>query len=77
MLPENNTYGEWPLSGEIDIVESRGNGISYTKQYVSYLFPLSSNILINLFLSSLFNRISISEAATSFERHSTGVQQFS
>lgn len=29
MLPENNVYGDWPLSGEIDIAESRGNPISY------------------------------------------------
>lgn len=25
LLPQYNTYGTWPLSGEIDIVESRGN----------------------------------------------------
>lgn len=25
MLPKSNYYGEWPSSGEIDIVESRGN----------------------------------------------------
>ena len=25
MLPVDNKYGEWPLSGEIDIAESRGN----------------------------------------------------
>jgi hypothetical protein len=29
MLPKNNTYGEWPNSGEIDIVQSRGNDITY------------------------------------------------
>ncbi|EJD35002.1 concanavalin A-like lectin/glucanase [Auricularia subglabra TFB-10046 SS5] len=29
MLPTNNTYGEWPASGEIDIAESRGNGWKY------------------------------------------------
>jgi hypothetical protein len=29
MMPVNNTYGPWPESGEIDIMESRGNGISY------------------------------------------------
>lgn len=29
MMPENSTYGEWPRSGEIDIVESRGNGYDY------------------------------------------------
>ncbi|TVY31024.1 Beta-1,3-glucan-binding protein [Lachnellula hyalina] len=29
MLPMNDTYGPWPLSGEIDIMESRGNNHSY------------------------------------------------
>ena len=29
MLPVNDTYGPWPLSGEIDIMESRGNNYTY------------------------------------------------
>ena len=29
MLPTHNEYGDWPASGEIDIVESRGNPPSY------------------------------------------------
>jgi hypothetical protein len=29
MLPKSNEYGPWPASGEIDIVESRGNDASY------------------------------------------------
>jgi beta-glucanase (GH16 family) len=29
MLPEKNVYGTWPESGEIDIMESRGNDLSY------------------------------------------------
>ncbi|KAM5543724.1 hypothetical protein V8D89_002341 [Ganoderma adspersum] len=32
MLPKDNKYGPWPLSGEIDIMESRGNGLSYPAQ---------------------------------------------
>ena len=28
MLPKHNPYGNWPASGEIDIVESRGNSAS-------------------------------------------------
>jgi len=28
MLPKHNAYGGWPASGEIDIVESRGNDAS-------------------------------------------------
>lgn len=31
MLPVNNTYGPWPLSGEIDIAESRGNNYTYSQ----------------------------------------------
>jgi len=31
MLPVNNTYGVWPASGEIDIVEARGNNYTYTQ----------------------------------------------
>lgn len=30
MLPRDNYYGNWPASGEIDIMESRGNAPSYT-----------------------------------------------
>lgn len=29
MMPEESVYGEWPRSGEIDIMESRGNGRDY------------------------------------------------
>ena len=30
MMPESDTYGPWPNSGEIDIMETRGNAASYT-----------------------------------------------
>ncbi|KAI0320475.1 concanavalin A-like lectin/glucanase domain-containing protein [Amylostereum chailletii] len=36
MLPVENKYGQWPLSGEIDIMEARGNGISYP-QGINYV----------------------------------------
>ena len=29
MLPRHNQYGVWPSSGEIDIMESRGNAVGY------------------------------------------------
>jgi beta-glucanase (GH16 family) len=29
MLPRDSVYGEWPRSGEIDILESRGNNYTY------------------------------------------------
>lgn len=31
MLPVKDTYGPWPASGEIDIVESRGNNWTYAQ----------------------------------------------
>ncbi|KAK7737295.1 hypothetical protein SLS53_006598 [Cytospora paraplurivora] len=31
MMPANSTYGPWPASGEIDIVESRGNNHTYAQ----------------------------------------------
>ncbi|KAJ7113085.1 glycoside hydrolase family 16 protein, partial [Mycena epipterygia] len=37
MLPVDEAYGGWPLSGEIDIMEARGNGPSYPKQGVNYV----------------------------------------
>ena len=30
LLPTNNAYGTWPASGEIDIMESRGNSPGYS-----------------------------------------------
>lgn len=37
MLPVDNKYGPWPMSGEIDIMEARGNGIRYPKQGSNYV----------------------------------------
>ncbi|KAF8063423.1 GH16 beta-1,3-glucan recognition protein [Lyophyllum atratum] len=37
MLPVDNKYGAWPLSGEIDIMEARGNGPSYTRQGTNWV----------------------------------------
>lgn len=31
MMPKDNKYGPWPLSGEIDIMESRGNNYTYSQ----------------------------------------------
>ena len=49
MLPVDEAYGPWPMSGEIDIMESRGNGVDYKAQYVvccSYSY--SSSIRLRL-----------------------------
>ncbi|KAF2136574.1 glycoside hydrolase family 16 protein [Aplosporella prunicola CBS 121167] len=31
MLPKDNVYGDWPASGEIDIMETRGNNYTYSQ----------------------------------------------
>ncbi|KAJ3833485.1 concanavalin A-like lectin/glucanase [Lentinula raphanica] len=37
MLPQDNKYGEWPLSGEIDIMEARGNDENYPAQGFNFV----------------------------------------
>ncbi|KZV78900.1 concanavalin A-like lectin/glucanase, partial [Exidia glandulosa HHB12029] len=37
MMPKDSMYGPWPRSGEIDIIESRGNGPSYPAQGSDWL----------------------------------------
>lgn len=36
MLPQDSNYGQWPLSGEIDIMESRGNSAEYPFEGFNY-----------------------------------------
>jgi hypothetical protein len=37
MLPADDAYGAWPRSGEIDIMEARGNGMRYPRQGINYV----------------------------------------
>jgi Glycosyl hydrolases family 16 len=34
LLPEDDAYGQWPASGEIDMLESRGNRYVCIRVYV-------------------------------------------
>ena len=43
MMPLRDRYGIWPASGEIDIMESRGNGPSYETTYQNSNLPLGNN----------------------------------
>ena len=38
LMPAEDTYGAWPASGEIDIMESRGN---------NYTYPLGGNDIMS------------------------------
>ncbi|ORY85560.1 concanavalin A-like lectin/glucanase domain-containing protein [Protomyces lactucae-debilis] len=42
MLPTTNTYGGWPFSGEIDIIEMRGNNYTYV---FAGGFPAGNNVM--------------------------------
>jgi len=54
MAPVDSVYGSWPLSGEIDIMEARGNAPSYPGQGINFVRsslnwgPLS-NVVARLF----------------------------
>ncbi|KAJ3009846.1 hypothetical protein NUW54_g2656 [Trametes sanguinea] len=52
MLPVNDTYGAWPRSGEIDIMEARGNSVEYKAQYGSSTYVVQERILIHILQSS-------------------------
>jgi beta-glucanase (GH16 family) len=52
MMPVNSTYGTWPASGEIDIMESRGNAINYP---LGGIDSYSSTLHWGIFHSSLSN----------------------
>ncbi|KAF8234508.1 concanavalin A-like lectin/glucanase [Tricholoma matsutake] len=67
MLPENDTYGKWPLSGEIDILEARGNAFSYPAQGSNYV-----RSSLNYGLSSQLTPISTSNQGTSLSRQIYG-----
>ncbi len=36
MLPENSVYGGWPASGEIDIMENKGNLLTFVQGTIHY-----------------------------------------
>lgn len=36
MLPKWNAYGQWPASGEIDIVEARGKSNPQNVTFMNY-----------------------------------------
>eukprot|EP00164_Ancoracysta_twista_P006269 GFYU01008709.1.p1 GENE.GFYU01008709.1~~GFYU01008709.1.p1 ORF type:complete len:388 (-),score=122.60 GFYU01008709.1:71-1234(-) len=40
LLPRHNAYGNWPASGEIDLVESRGNANGYPEGVQSFASTL-------------------------------------
>jgi hypothetical protein len=57
MLPRDEVYGAWPLSGEIDMVESRGNGLRYTAQYAYIFISFPPRLLIYIYVTSGSNYV--------------------
>lgn len=55
MMPQDNVYGDWPASGEIDIAESRGNnGDDYPTGGRDSL--ISAMVSIFVFVFTCFSR---------------------
>jgi len=54
MLPVNDTYGPWPLSGEIDIMESRGNDASYPAQGFNFVRSSLNYAPLQTLLTEMF-----------------------
>lgn len=55
MMPEDSVYGVWPRSGEIDIMESRGNERDYDEGGRNYYYgTLHWGTFFSLFLLSLY-----------------------
>jgi len=55
MMPENSVYGDWPASGEIDIVESKGNDPKhYPAGRDSITSALVSRIITTTKVTSIF-----------------------
>ena len=46
LMPLHEHYGSWPPSGEIDMMESRGNGPNYTSKMG---IPLGANAFSSCF----------------------------
>ncbi|KAL0953508.1 hypothetical protein HGRIS_004734 [Hohenbuehelia grisea] len=70
MLPVNDTYGPWPASGEIDIIESRGNDRDYSFQGRNYV-----SSALNWGPLSTLNRF-FKTRGYSFERHKSYDKDF-
>jgi beta-glucanase (GH16 family) len=57
MMPEDSVYGVWPQSGEIDIMEARGNNYSYPGGRDVYSTTLHWGNMIQINVSFITNRL--------------------
>ncbi|XP_055373030.1 beta-1,3-glucan-binding protein-like [Condylostylus longicornis] len=62
LLPKHNTYGSWPCSGEIDIIESRGNlnlfknGVNIGAEQVSSTLHFGPYPYVNAYKTTHFTK---------------------
>jgi hypothetical protein len=73
MMPQDSVYGEWPRSGEIDIMESRGNDAER--------YPLGNNIISSaMHWGTLYDtdafRLSMGEWGSKRTKYSDGFHTF-
>ena len=54
MMPRHSHYGGWPRSGEIDIMESRGNCLFHISWTLNETNSTFTNVIIMIKIVSLF-----------------------
>ncbi|XP_060532734.1 beta-1,3-glucan-binding protein-like [Cylas formicarius] len=75
MLPRYNQYGSWPASGEIDILESRGNknlvlnGVNIGTEQVSSTLHWGPNYYYNRYQQTHFEKNSAQGYDTDFHKY--------
>ncbi|KAH9950815.1 concanavalin A-like lectin/glucanase domain-containing protein [Amylocystis lapponica] len=69
MLPVENKYGVWPLSGEIDLMEARGNDPTYGAQGVNYVRSSLNYGPLDTLITQIFGWWSMKHATYADEFH--------
>lgn len=73
MMPESSVYGDWPRSGEIDIVESRGND---AQNYSLGNNIISSTLHWGTSYSNDMYKLTTAEWGAVREKYSNGLHTF-
>lgn len=80
MMPRNNAYGTWPASGEIDIMESRGNlnlvqgGVNIGSEQVGSTLHFGPNWAFNGFQRAHFSKNTAAGAGYDKDFHTYGFE---
>ncbi|KIY45933.1 glycoside hydrolase family 16 protein [Fistulina hepatica ATCC 64428] len=83
MLPENDAdedenwsgdYGDWPLSGEIDIMSSRGNGVNYKGRGCNYVQGALTYGVMDSLIETLYGWWSLKQSTYADDFHTYAIE---